>query len=299
MPSDELRVDVREMEEHPGGDDALERSVAERETLGVADACINTSFQCEFDHARRDVDHHDFAPQLGRDSGRELSRPAADLQHACRRYLSDGVERKSAGVRPVRVLVERPSRLEVVLRRVLARDRLRVVDLHRSTIARPGAPLPGCFAPSQADTVAPTSPNSPSSWMRPAAFFPAAYARSSAYSREWSVDGVVGSQPWSDVRIRRSPSRSASRMSGSRRSKSCRQRWKFTGSLRCPQSWSVSTGFTNTSPASTFSRSSVVRLMPSTFDFVGNDASTSHPAKMSEIFPTPYVVWPASRMAVR
>ena len=41
--------------------------------------------------------------------------------------------------------------------------------------------------------------------MRPAAFGPAAYARSSACSREWSVDGVVGSQPWSEVRIRRSP----------------------------------------------------------------------------------------------
>ena len=68
-------------------------------------------------------------------------------------------------------------------------------------IGRPGAPFPGFFAPSQAQTVAPTSPNSPSSWSLPAAFFPAAYASSSACSREWSVDGVVGSQPWSEVRI--------------------------------------------------------------------------------------------------
>lgn len=45
---------------------------------------------------------------------------------------------------------------------------------HFSTIGLPGAPLPGCFAPSHAETVAPTSPNSPSSWIRPAAFFPAA-----------------------------------------------------------------------------------------------------------------------------
>ena len=59
----------------------------------------------------------------------------------------------------------------------------------------PGAPLPGCLPPSQALTVAPTSPNSPSSCILPAAFFPAAYASSSACSREWSVDGVVGSQP--------------------------------------------------------------------------------------------------------
>ena len=35
---------------------------------------------------------------------------------------------------------------------------------------------------------------------------------------------------------------------GSRRSKSCRQRWKFTGSLRCPHSMSVSTRFTKTKP---------------------------------------------------
>jgi hypothetical protein len=41
------------------------------------------------------------------------------------------------------------------------------------------------------------------------------------------------------------------------------------GSLRCPQSWSVSTRFVKTSPESTFSSSSIVRLMPSTFDFVG------------------------------
>ena len=35
----------------------------------------------------------------------------------------------------------------------------------------------------------------------PEAFLPATYATSIAYSREWSVDGVVGSQPWSDATI--------------------------------------------------------------------------------------------------
>ncbi len=39
-------------------------------------------------------------------------------------------------------------------------------------------------------------------------------------------------------------------MSGSLRSKSWRQRWKLTGSLRWPQSMSVSTRFTNTKPLS-------------------------------------------------
>ena len=95
----------------------------------------------------------------------------------------------------------------------------------------------------------------------------------------WSIEGVVGSQPWSNVRISRSPSRSASRMSGSRRSKSCRQRWKLTRSFRWPPGWSVSTRLTKTRPESTFSSSSIVRLMPSTFDFVGNDSSISQPAK--------------------
>ena len=74
-------------------------------------------------------------------------------------------------------------------------------------------------------------------------------------------------------------------MSGSRRSKSCRQRWKFSGSLRWPHSWSVSTRLTKTRPSSTFSRSSIVRLIPSTFDFVGNDSSMSQPAKMSRDLP--------------
>ena len=40
-------------------------------------------------------------------------------------------------------------------------------------------------------------------------------------------------------------------------------------------------------PSSTVRSSSSVRWMPSTFDFVGNDSSTSWPAKMSPIFPTP------------
>ena len=57
---------------------------------------------------------------------------------------------------------------------------------------------------------------------------------------------------------------------------------------RCmPKSMSVSTRFTNMSPPSTFSSSSMVRLIPSTFEVVGNESSTSQPAKMSEIFPTP------------
>src|SRR5581483_556411 len=168
----------------------------------------------------------------------------------------------------------------------LALDQLRRAD-RQSTIGRPGVPRAGAVPPSQALIVAPTSANSPFSCSRPCAFLPSTYARSSACSREWSVDSVVGSHPWSDVMISRSSFRSASSRSGRRRSKSCRQRWKFTGSLRCPQSMSVSTRFVKIKPSSTSRSSSSVRWMPSMFDFVGNDSSTSKPAKMSEIFPTP------------
>src|SRR6185312_9010491 len=53
----------------------------------------------------------------------------------------------------------------------LALDQLDRSD-HGSTIACPGVPRRGAFPPSQALTVAPTSANSPSSWIWPAAFRP-------------------------------------------------------------------------------------------------------------------------------
>ena len=96
---------------------------------------------------------------------------------------------------------------------VEANGRVEVVDeitgdrTHGSRIASPGMPRPGFLPPSQALTVAPTSENTPSSWIRPAALRPCTYASSRACSREWSVEGVVGSQPWSEVMISRSPSR--------------------------------------------------------------------------------------------
>ena len=72
-------------------------------------------------------------------------------------------------------------------------DQLGGMD-HGCRIGVPGIPRPGALPPSHAFTVAPTSPNSPSC-TAPRAFRPAAYASRSACSREWSVDGVVGSQP--------------------------------------------------------------------------------------------------------
>ena len=58
-------------------------------------------------------------------------------------------------------------------------------------------------------TVAPTSANDSPSCRRPIDGRPTMWASSRPCSREWSVDGVVGSQPWSEVRISRSPCCSA------------------------------------------------------------------------------------------
>ena len=72
------------------------------------------------------------------------------------------------------ILGDRSTRFEPDLARVLGANDIRVVKAHGSMIGVPGAPFPGCLAPSHAQIVAPTSPNSPSSWIRPAAFRPAA-----------------------------------------------------------------------------------------------------------------------------
>ena len=61
----------------------------------------------------------------------------------------------------------------------------------QSSIGSPTSEVPG--TPSQAAAVAPTSEKKPS-W-RPCLVLPGLCASSNACSREWSVDGVVGSQP--------------------------------------------------------------------------------------------------------
>ena len=69
-------------------------------------------------------------------------------------------------------------------------------------------------------TVAPTSANVSPSCRRPIDGRPTMCASSRPCSREWSVDGVVGSQPWSEVRISRSPCCSADSSRGSSSSNS-------------------------------------------------------------------------------
>ena len=100
---------------------------------------------------------------------------AADLEHPPRIALRHGMRTRRRAGRGLR----RSRRASAVASRFASLAYWRAtasgsLSPHFSTIVRPGAPFPGCFAPSQAHTVAPTSANSPSSWIRPAAFLPAA-----------------------------------------------------------------------------------------------------------------------------
>src|SRR5262249_48162804 len=142
------------------------------------------------------VDERERRVQLPRDALRELALAAPHFEYAARVALGDRLERELPCVRSLGIRVDRLARTEIRLVGVLLADECRIVQLrHGSTIGRPGTPRGALPAPSQALTVAPTSANSPSSWIAPAAFLPSTYASRSAYSREWSVEGVVGSQP--------------------------------------------------------------------------------------------------------
>ena len=77
---------------------------------------------------------------------------------------------------------------------------------------------------------------------------------------------------------------SASRRSGRRRSKSWRQRWKLTGSLRWPQSDVRLDEVREDEPVVECRSSPSVIWIPSTFDLVGIDSSMSQRAKMSRSF---------------
>src|SRR5207342_3050542 len=161
---------------------------------------------------------------------------------------------------------------------------------------RPSGPAPV----STRSAVAPTSANVSPSWRWPRSGAPGTCATRRPCSREWSVDGVVGSQPWSEVRTRRSPCRMAARIPGRPASNSSRASANPRGSLRWPHSMSVSTRFVNTRlPSATDRISSSMVAIPWAFDVVGWLVSMSWPAKMSPIFPTPCTVMPRSRSCWR
>ena len=89
--------------------------------------------------------------ELVADPRGELAPAAADLEDASGAHLGDCLEGSFSRVRSRHALVHGRPRDEPVLGRVLGPNDLGVVEAHRSMIGEPGAPFPGCFAPSQAD----------------------------------------------------------------------------------------------------------------------------------------------------
>jgi hypothetical protein len=88
--------------------------------------------------------------------------------------LRDRAKREVARVCAGKALLHGCAGNEAALARVLRANDVWIAEAQGSMIGVPGAPLPGCLAPSHAETVAPTSANSPFSWIRPAALRPAA-----------------------------------------------------------------------------------------------------------------------------
>ncbi len=117
--------------------------------------------------------------------------------------------------------------------------------------------------------------------------------RTGTYSRVWSVETSVGSQPWSPV-MNRSPPAAASSSSGTRWSKASTQPAYPSGSLRWPNSVSKSTRLATTSPGSSRPAYSMARSTPWSFDSECRDSVSPRPTKMSGIFPTPYTGTPAA-----
>ena len=187
------------MVQHPRGDRAVEGLGGKRQRLDVADPRIHPARHGELDHPLGLVECDDGCAELPAQPLGELARPAAHFEHLGRVDLRNGGECELSRIVTFGVPVGGAPILEAALGRVLLAHKLRIVEAPHAavTITWPGIPRRGGLPPSQALMVAPTSANSPS-WMRPAAFFPSTYATSSACSREWSVDGVVGSQPWSE-----------------------------------------------------------------------------------------------------
>jgi len=141
----------------------------------IADSCVDAARTRQLDHARRLVESDDLGAELGLHTLRKLTLAAADLENPLRGDLDDRPEHDLTRVGARDVRVDSLSRGEPGLSRILLADKRRIVGRDRhSSIGRPGSRLPGALPPSHEFTVAPTSANSPSSWILPAAFRPAA-----------------------------------------------------------------------------------------------------------------------------
>ncbi len=130
------------MVQHPIGDDAVERAVRERQLLRVADAGVDAAGARQLDHPLRLVDRDHVGAKLLDDALGELTPAAADLQHAARRDLGDGVERDPTRIAlaELHAAVDRGTCGEPVLGRVLAADDVGSARLMPRLSPRPARP---------------------------------------------------------------------------------------------------------------------------------------------------------------
>ena len=167
-------LEIVDVVQHPVRYDAVELTVLKREPLCVCNSRVHAPLARQLNHPRRQVDGDEIEIALGKEELAELPHPAADLEHSTRRGRSDG--RQQPSIDRIRSLAETcdgiAAHREPRLRLVVPANQVGVVQLHGSTIGCPGMPRPGDLPPSQAFTVAPTSANSPPSWILPAALRP-------------------------------------------------------------------------------------------------------------------------------
>ena len=149
------------------------------------------------------------------------------------------------------------------------------------------------FNPSMSSAVPATAenPRVPDSPQR----IPGKYTSSGTYSRVWSVLAKkAGSQPWSAVSMRASPSCRRGRNPPSHPSKREIAFAYPSRSRRCPYFSSKSTRLTKHSPEKSLFRHSSAFRMPSSLPSLTPRFSVMpRPAKMSEIFPIPMTSRPA------
>ena len=170
---------IRHVVQHPRRKNNVERRVREGQALNIRDACVHATGSRQLDHSWRLVNSDDQRREFLRHASSKLALTTTNFQHRRRRDLCNSGKRKLACIGPGYIAVRALARSETHLRRVLHRDVRRIVRAsddsidHGVTIGVPGS-LPLGLPPSHAFTVAPTSPNSPFSRIRPAAFLPTA-----------------------------------------------------------------------------------------------------------------------------
>ena len=170
----EAAIEIRYVVEHPRRNHDVEGRIRERKCLYVCDGRIDPALRRELDHARRKVDRSDLRTGLARNPLGELTPAAAHLEDALRSGCDDsGNQRDARVVACAGTRIAGRAAAQARLVGVLGRDERGIVEAaHGRTIGVPGTPRGADLPLSHAFTVAPTSANSPSSWIRPAALRP-------------------------------------------------------------------------------------------------------------------------------